>query len=252
MPIYSKAERKWNSNSKVEGAQLSQDDSLWTIEGSWVGMNCPKCCLGETSFTTDTQWHIWFHACLLLWWRLVRCISALVCYFLIPLFMYSCVPCRIFVLQPEFGRLRRTVRFACWSLFLDLECELLMDLINLFHGMYLWYCFLAWYMNSCLPFRCLDAANFYSIWTIFSTICASASGLIADLSFLTPASCVEALESLNLSSEDIILVSKFEALTCVWVWNGWLGRQTGKIINFYPLSLLIQLEVEKWPSFWLS
>ncbi len=75
-----------------------------------------------------------------------------------------------------------------------------------------------------------------------------------DLSFLTSVCCVEALESLNLSSEDIILVSEFEALrlACVCVWNGWLGHETGKRITFHPLSLDIQLEAEKWPSLWLS
>ena len=85
-------------------------------------------------------------------------------FFLIPLLIYSWGPCQIFISQPALWRLRSTVRFASWSLFLDLECELLVDLIDLFHGMYIWYCFLAWHMNFCLPFRCLDAANFSSVW----------------------------------------------------------------------------------------
>ena len=196
----------------------------------WKCDELPKgwCYLGETSFATDIMANRWFHVPYLLhWWRLARCISALVCFFLIPLLIYSWAPCRIFISQPALWRLRSTVWFTCWSLFLDLECELLVDLINLFHGMYLWYCFLAWYMNSCLPFRCLDAANFHSVWDhLLRHVVLRHPVWSTDLSFLTPISCAEALESFNLSSEDIILVSEFEALplACVCVCNEWLGR----------------------------
>ena len=214
------------------------------------------CYLGETSFC---NWHTMAN--------LVSCslssslvtLSALYfspgLFFLIPLLIYSWGPCQIFISQPALWRLRSTVRFASWSLFLDLECELLVDLIDLFHGMYIWYCFLAWYMNFCLPFRCLGAANFSSVWDhLLRHVELRHQVWSTDLSFLTSVCCDEALESLNLSSEDIILVSEFEALplACVCVWNGWLGHETGKRITFHPLSLDVQLEAEKWPSVWLS